>query len=59
MANPVREFLEAAARRRSENATPEHRARRAEVDARNERLQAGPIVRGPNKPQSGTFGGTK
>lgn len=39
--------------------TPEQAERRRMVDERNAALQAGPIVRGPNAPVDGAFGGVR
>lgn len=51
----VRDFLEAAARRREGSATAEQMRHRALVASRTEKLQEG-IRRGPNAHPDGTFG---
>lgn len=59
MPDGLRELLGKAADRRKDAGTRAHRENRRRVDVRNEKLQAAPIVRGPNAPKDGTYGGVK
>lgn len=55
----VAKLMSRAAEKRLARATPAQRARRAEVNRRNEAIAAG-VTRGPNAPpKDKTFGGVK
>lgn len=56
MADNVQQFLKRAAEVRLTRCTPAQRKRRELVTARNEAIARG-VVRGPNAPKDGTFGG--
>ena len=56
--NEVAKLMSRAAQKRLERATPAQRARREQVNRRNEAIAAG-VTRGPNAPKDKTFGGVK
>lgn len=57
MSGNVERLMNEAAKKRLAGATPEQKEARRLNDLRAERLQSGPIKRGPNAPKDGTFGG--
>jgi hypothetical protein len=57
-ADDVQQFLKRAAEVRLARCTPAQRERRELVTRRNEAIARG-VVRGPNAPKDGTFGGVR